>query len=67
MLNGDHHTICRFGRSRIDEDNLEIVQGNITDLYKGALDAGELTRDSNIVSPVAVSRLQARFLKLRQA
>lgn len=67
MLNGDHHTICRFGRSRVDENNLEIVQSNITDLYNAALEAGELTRGANITSNVAIARLQARFLDLRQA
>ena len=43
-LDADHGDVCRFDRSQHDEDNLELVQGNIRDIYDNALKLGELTR-----------------------
>jgi hypothetical protein len=58
VLNGDHNGICRFGSSQADEDNLKIVQGNISDLYKAALKAGELGQFSKEAPSKAVGLLE---------
>ncbi|KAK3380656.1 hypothetical protein B0T24DRAFT_697246 [Lasiosphaeria ovina] len=36
-LNADHVTICKFGPGQEDQDNFELVLGNIKDLYSNAL------------------------------
>ena len=33
-LDADHGTLCRFGNSQVDQDNLERVKSNIGELYK---------------------------------
>lgn len=40
-LDADHSTVCKFGSSQIDQDNLRLVRGNIRDLYNAALKKGE--------------------------
>lgn len=51
--------MCRFDRSQHDEDNLELVQGNIRDIYDNALKLGELTRavpaTDEVASPAETS------------
>ncbi|PFH61505.1 hypothetical protein XA68_17162 [Ophiocordyceps unilateralis] len=37
LRDADHGTICKFGPSRIDSDNLELVRHNIRSLYKRAM------------------------------
>jgi hypothetical protein len=66
MLNGNHNTICRFGKCQVDEDNLKIVQGTIARLYETALKAGELKRVSIITLSSEVPTLEARFSNLRR-
>lgn len=66
MLNGNHNTICRFGKSQTDEDNLKAVQGSIAKLYKAALSAGELRRVLSITSGVEAYNLETRLSSLRQ-
>ncbi|KAK1762400.1 hypothetical protein QBC33DRAFT_623724 [Phialemonium atrogriseum] len=36
-LNADHGDVCKFGESQTDQDNFELVQSNIQDMYKNAL------------------------------
>jgi hypothetical protein len=41
-LEADHGDICPFGDSQRDQDNFEIVKGNIEELYLEAINNGEL-------------------------
>ena len=41
-LSADHRTVCKFGPSQTDQDNLKLAKGNIRDLYRNALKIGEL-------------------------
>jgi hypothetical protein len=41
-LNADHRGVCKFGASQEDQDNFKLVRGNIRDLYKKALEIGQL-------------------------
>lgn len=66
MLNGDHHTICRFGELQVDKDNLKIVQSFIATLYERALEAGKSRPVLNVASSFNVPTLEARFSSLRQ-
>ncbi|SPO06474.1 uncharacterized protein DNG_09164 [Cephalotrichum gorgonifer] len=36
-LDADHRGVCKFGPSEEDQDNFELVLGNVQDLYEGAL------------------------------
>ena len=36
-LNADHRSVCKFGASQQDQDNFNLVRGNIRDIYKNAL------------------------------
>lgn len=47
-LNAGHSDICRFDRSLDDEDILEIVQGNIKDIYNSAAKRCELVNISSL-------------------
>jgi hypothetical protein len=49
-LNADHSGVCKFGNSLEDKDNFKLVQRNIEDLYKKALNTGELSAISCVVS-----------------
>jgi len=40
-LQADHSTVCKFGPSEEDQDNLELVLANVQDLYKVLLEEGE--------------------------
>jgi hypothetical protein len=40
-LNADHSGVCKFGPSSKDQDNLKVVQFNIGNLYRKALEKGE--------------------------
>jgi hypothetical protein len=42
--------VCKFGPSLEDQDNFKLVQRNIKDLYKKALNTGELSAISCVVS-----------------
>jgi hypothetical protein len=71
-LNADHSTVCKFGSSQIDQDNLDLVQNNIQSLYKSAIKAGELVTPGSLASQGLESNLdeseralQARFDQLR--
>jgi hypothetical protein len=71
-LNADHHGICRFGKSQVDEDNLELVEANIKDLYKQGLKAGELRKVQYInipevpeASSSAEADFESRFANLK--
>ena len=66
-LSADHSTVCKFGPSQTDQDNLKLARGNIRDLYRNALKMGEL----NAVSSLSVGEenrqldeLQARLAQL---
>jgi len=72
-LNADHNSVCRFGRSQIDEDNLELVEANIRDLCKQGLEAGELRKvqylnipDGPEGSSGAETDLKAHFANLKE-
>ena len=43
-LDADHRDVCRFDTSEHDQDNYELVRGNVKDIYKNALRIGELGR-----------------------
>jgi hypothetical protein len=66
-LNADHDGVCKFGTCQEDEDNLELVQGNVRDLYENALRIGELHAVPNLArdETVASDPLQARLAELR--
>jgi hypothetical protein len=49
-LNADHSGVCKFGPNQTDQDNFELVRGNIRDLYKNALKKSELSAIPSIVS-----------------
>jgi hypothetical protein len=36
-LEADHSTVCKFGSSQADQDNLKLVKANIRDMYREAL------------------------------
>jgi hypothetical protein len=69
-LDADHGDVCRFDTSKHDQDNYELVRGNIKDIYKNALKIGELDR---ILRPEGQERvegqdqdLKARFARLKE-
>ncbi|KAK2020925.1 hypothetical protein LX32DRAFT_605626 [Colletotrichum zoysiae] len=41
-LDADHSTVCKFGPTESDQDNLKLVRSNIKELYKKALHHSEL-------------------------
>lgn len=43
-LDADHGDVCRFDRSEHDQDNYELVERNMKDIYLNALKKGELNR-----------------------
>lgn len=58
-LNADHGGVCKFGTSQEDEDNFDLVLGNMRDLYESALKTHELLAMSTVADP-----LQTRFVQL---
>jgi hypothetical protein len=40
-LHADHSTVCKFGLSQDDRDNLKLVKSNVRGLYKEALKTGK--------------------------
>ena len=40
-LEAHHSTVCKFGSSQDDQDNLKLVKANIKDLYREALRKSE--------------------------
>lgn len=57
-LEASHSTVCKFGSTEKDKNNLKLVTGNIRDLYRGALKKSEsLTNDPDEI-------LQKRMLAL---
>lgn len=67
-LNADHEGVCKFGTSQTDQDNFELVQSNISDIYKSALKISKL-RTTPVVGQEGGIRtqedmLQKRFAKL---
>jgi hypothetical protein len=40
-LEAGHSTVCKFGSSQDDQDNLKLVKVNIKDLYREALKKSE--------------------------
>ena len=72
-LNADHSTVCKFGDTQADKDNFELVQVNISDIYKSALKNSELKPTSSAVprkkdeeADETEDMLQKRFAKLGQ-
>jgi hypothetical protein len=69
-LNADHSSICRFGRSQVDEDNFELVQANIKELYMQGLKAGELRKvqfeDTLEGGTSKYADLTTRFAKVKE-
>jgi len=49
-LAADHSTVCKFGSSQDDQDNLELVQSNIRDLYDAALKRSESLPPSTLIN-----------------
>lgn len=49
-LNANHSGICKFGLSLEDQDNFKLVQRNVKDLYKKALNICELSAIFCVVS-----------------
>lgn len=71
-LNADHNGICRFGDTELDQDNFELVQSNVKDLYEQAIKAGELRsilsssdQECSVGHAEEELGLQARFARLR--
>lgn len=69
-LKADHSKVCKFGQSQTDQDNLELVQSNIEDIYEAALKKCELNTSPFIVDqegkvPVDDNELEFRFANLR--
>jgi hypothetical protein len=74
-LEADHSTVCKFGSSEDDRDNLKLVKANIKDLYREALKKSEyLATPSTIGEPQGFDeasgdndkRLQERMRALRR-
>jgi hypothetical protein len=42
-LKADHGQVCKFGESEGDQDNLELVLGNLRDIYEDAIRQSEST------------------------
>lgn len=40
-LNANYSTICRFGTSQTDRDNLRLVLSNVENIYNKAVETGE--------------------------
>jgi hypothetical protein len=40
-LEADHSTVCKFGSTQDDQDNLKLVKANIRDMYREALKKSE--------------------------
>lgn len=55
-LTADHSTVCKFGSSQDDRDNLELVQSNIGDLYDAALKKSESLPPLTLVKMLQESR-----------
>jgi hypothetical protein len=69
-LNADHSTICRFGTTTVDQDNLTIVKSNLKGLYTRALTAGKMNSDlltSKMIPHVPVDNKGAFRRNLRYA
>ena len=67
-LDADHSDVCRFDESEHDQDNYELVERNMRDVYLNALKKGELNRVllSNRDDVGARDQdLQARLAKLK--
>ncbi|KAJ5771963.1 hypothetical protein N7520_002492 [Penicillium odoratum] len=52
MLIADHSTVCKFGPSQPDQDNLERVLSNIVDIYEAALKKYAYLEDLREASPL---------------
>lgn len=66
-LNADHGDVCKFGGSQTDQDNFELVQSNIQDMYKNALKLRELNAISSVDREGGITgedSLRERFEKL---
>jgi hypothetical protein len=61
-LEANHSDICRFGDSQQDQDNFEIVKGNIEELYLGAINGGKLLIPQSVLSLSAKWHLSALLL-----
>lgn len=55
-LNADHSSVCKFGPVQEDQDNLELVQGNILDVFEKALKTSEC---SAMPSVMPVTKMEA--------
>ena len=62
-MDADHRGVCKFGHHQDDLDNLELVQGNILDLYEKAVAKGELVA-LPVVPEIEVAELQTRVAAL---
>lgn len=69
-LDADHGDVCRFDTSEHDQDNYELVRGNIKDIYKNALKIGELDRILRFEGQGKIKNqdqdLKARFARLKE-
>jgi hypothetical protein len=68
-LDADHRDVCRFDTSEHDQDNYELVRGNVKNIYKNALKIGESDRILRSEGEKNVEAqdqdLKARFAKLK--
>jgi hypothetical protein len=60
-LEADHSTVCKFGSSQDDQDNLKLVKANISDLYREALKKSEC-----LVSQAVDKDLEKSDARLRE-
>ena len=67
QLNADHSTICKFGPSQPDQDNLKLVQSSIKGLYKGALEKCELIAIPSIIGKEGMVTMEDDVLEARLA
>ena len=71
-MNADHGGVCKFDKSKQDQDNFKPVRFNIKDLYKKALKIGELTAISSAVGETPRAEqdrdkgFEDRFAKLKE-
>ncbi|KAI1317289.1 hypothetical protein F5Y16DRAFT_153371 [Xylariaceae sp. FL0255] len=61
-LDADHSGVCKFGSSRIDQDNYKLVWMNVKDIYKKALQKCE---SAGLSYTVREDSLEARMARLR--
>lgn len=70
-LKAGHGGVCKFGPSQTDQDNFELVRGNIRDIYKNAIRDSELRTAPAVTGPEenignGEAALQERFARLQE-